>query len=77
MRIYICVYVGYSAILSDNAEVDADIRIRMAIPNSNPTQFFSVLPNRVGQVLVSFTNPLAASQVRQGTCLGRFVLLET
>ena len=26
-------YVGYSAILSDNAEVDADIRIRMAIPN--------------------------------------------
>ena len=25
-------YVGYSAILSDNAEVDADIRIRMAIP---------------------------------------------
>ena len=28
-------YVGYSAILSDNAEVDADIRIRMAIPNMN------------------------------------------
>ena len=28
-------YVGYSAILSDNAEVDADIRIRMAIPNDN------------------------------------------
>ena len=26
-------YVGYSAILSDNAEVDADIRIRMAIPS--------------------------------------------
>ena len=26
-------HVGYSAILSDNAEVDADIRIRMAIPN--------------------------------------------
>ena len=25
-------YVGYSAILLDNAEVDADIRIRMAIP---------------------------------------------
>ena len=25
-------YVGYCAILSDNAEVDADIRIRMAIP---------------------------------------------
>ena len=24
-----------SAILSDNAEVDADIRIRMAIPNTN------------------------------------------
>ena len=28
-------HVGYSAILSDNAEVDADIRIRMAIPNDN------------------------------------------
>ena len=28
-------YVGYSAILSDNAEVDADIRIRMAIPAWN------------------------------------------
>ena len=28
-------YVGYSAILSDNAEVDADIRIRMAIPSRN------------------------------------------
>ena len=28
-------YVGYSAILSDNAEVDADIRIRMAIPSHN------------------------------------------
>ena len=28
-------YVGYSAILSDNAEVDADIRIRMAIPSDN------------------------------------------
>ena len=26
-------YVGYSAILSDNAEVDADIRIRIAIPS--------------------------------------------
>ena len=26
-------YVGYSTILSDNAEVDADIRIRMTIPN--------------------------------------------
>ena len=26
-------YVGYSAILSDNAEFDADICIRMAIPN--------------------------------------------
>ena len=25
-------YVGYSAILSDNVEVDADIRNRMAIP---------------------------------------------
>ena len=29
-------YVGYSAILSDNAEVDVDIRIRMAIPIHNP-----------------------------------------
>ena len=28
-------YVGYSAILLDNAEVDADIPIRMAIPNIN------------------------------------------
>ena len=28
-------HVGYSAILSDNAEVDADIRIRMAIPSDN------------------------------------------
>ena len=28
-------YVGYSAILSDNAEVDADIRIRVAIPSVN------------------------------------------
>ena len=28
-------YVGYSAILSDNAEVDADIRIRMAIPGTH------------------------------------------
>ena len=29
-------YVRYSAILSDDAEVDADIRIRMAIPNTYP-----------------------------------------
>ena len=28
-------YVGYIRHLSDNAEVDADIRIRMAIPNDN------------------------------------------
>ena len=31
-------YVGYSAILSDNAEVDADIRIRMAIPSQDPSE---------------------------------------
>ena len=31
-------YVGYSAILSDNAEVDEDIRIRMAIPNQALTR---------------------------------------
>ena len=30
-------HVGYSAILSDNAEVDADIRIRVAIPNKGQT----------------------------------------
>ena len=39
MRIFLAMridaYVGYNAILSDNAEVDADIRIRMAIPNDN------------------------------------------
>ena len=29
-------YVGYSTILLDNAEVDADIRICMAIPNLYP-----------------------------------------
>ena len=33
-RIYLT-YVGYSTILSDDAEVDADIRIRMAIPAWN------------------------------------------
>ena len=30
--------VGYSTILSDNAEVDADIRIRMAIPSQDPSE---------------------------------------
>ena len=45
MRIFLAMridaYVGYiqhmsdSAILSDNAEVDVDIRIRIAIPNAN------------------------------------------
>ena len=39
MRIYfpMCIdaYVGYIRQMSDNAEVDADIRIRMAIPNDN------------------------------------------
>ena len=37
MRIGRCIRmanpIGYSAILSDNEEVDADIRIRMAIPS--------------------------------------------
>ena len=33
-------YVGYSAILSDNAEVDADIRIRMAIPSVDRVESF-------------------------------------
>ena len=41
-------YVGYSMILSDNAEVDADIRIRMAIPSKKvcwllPVDKFSIL----------------------------------
>ena len=35
-RIYLT-YFGYSTISSDNAEVDADIRIRIAIPNWNRT----------------------------------------
>ena len=35
MRINAC--VGYIRHLSDNAEVDADIRIRIAIPNWNRT----------------------------------------
>ena len=30
--------VGYIVILSDNAEVDADIRIRMAIPSQDPSE---------------------------------------
>ena len=37
-RIYLT-YDGYSVILSDNAEVDADIRIRMAIPSRGSLDF--------------------------------------
>ena len=50
MRIFLAMridaYVGYirhSAMLSDNAEVDADIRIRMAILIWNTVCFFNIV----------------------------------
>ena len=58
-------YVGYSAILSDNAEVDADIRIRMAIPSPYPTIPPEAVPGvdgELGSEKVSL--PLSAAEDR-------------
>ena len=35
-------YVGYSAIYADNADIDADIRIRMAIPSRHHGLTFNI-----------------------------------
>ena len=48
MRIDAYTYVRYSAILSDNVEVDADIRISMAIPNLYPQSVLHLIHDVLG-----------------------------
>ena len=65
MRIYFLMRIGYSVILSDNAEVDADIRIRMAIPSPNPTIPPEAVPGVDGELgLEKVSLPLSAAEDR-------------
>ena len=67
MRIYphYPTYVGYSAIYADNADIDADIRIRMAIPSPYPTIPPEAVPGVDGELgLEKVSLPLSAAEDR-------------
>ena len=64
-------HVGYSAILSDNAEVDADIRIRMAIPSRGSLCFsLEVLKSLQSVDSEQWVGVVRFPKIHWGPCLG-------